>query len=213
MIRILIADDHQLVLDGISLMIEGEEDMKVAATATNGQEALDIISNAEIDVILMDLNMPVMNGLEATKIIHGTNENIRILGLSMLNDLKLVRKLLDFGASGYLVKNSSREEVISAIRTVHNGGQYFDQSTLNALITNKSKGEAKNPKSLFPKLSRREKEILQLIIDEFTSVEIAEKLFISQGTVETHRRNIINKLGVRNTAGMIRVVLEYDLLK
>ena len=213
MINILIADDHQLVLDGIHLMIEGEEDMQVVAKANNGKEAVEAVKTMQIDVVLMDLNMPIMNGLDATKIIHASNPKIKILGLSMLNDLKLIRKLLDYGASGYLLKNSSKDEVINAIRTVHNGSQYFDQSTLNALITNKVDNDTKKSKSLFPKLSRREKEILQLIIDEHTSIEIAEKLFISSGTVETHRRNIINKLGVRNTAGMIRVVLEYDLLK
>lgn len=212
MIKILIVDDHQLVIDGIKLMIDGEEDMTVVAEAHNGQEAIDSLPDKEVDVILMDLNMPIMNGLDATKIIHESNPDIKIIGLSMLNDLKLIRKLINYGATGYLIKNAGKEEVINAIKTVNNGNQYFDQKTLNSLLTNKSAETKKSKSNLFPKLSRREKEILQLIMDEFTSNEIAIKLFISSGTVETHRRNIINKLGVRNTAGMIRVVMDYGLL-
>ena len=212
MIKILIVDDHQLVIDGIKLMIDGEEDMTVVAEAHNGQEAIDSLPDKEVDVILMDLNMPIMNGLDATKIIHESNPDIKIIGLSMLNDLKLIRKLINYGAIGYLIKNAGKEEVINAIKTVNNGNQYFDQKTLNSLLTNKSAETKKSKSNLFPKLSRREKEILQLIMDEFTSNEIAIKLFISSGTVETHRRNIINKLGVRNTAGMIRVVMDYGLL-
>lgn len=212
MIKILIVDDHQLVIDGIKLMIDEEEDMTVVAEAHNGKEAVDILANKEIDIILMDLNMPVMNGLEATKIIHASYAEIKIIGLSMLNDVKLIRKLINNGAVGYLIKNAGKEEVISAIKTVSNGGQYFDQDTLNSLLTNKAPEKKKSKEGLFPKLSRREKEILQLIMDEFTSSEIGDKLFISLGTVESHRRNINNKLGVRNTAGLVKMTIEYNLL-
>ena len=213
MIKILIVDDHQLVIDGIRLMIENESEMIVVGEAHNGKEAIEIIKDLNVDIILMDLNMPEMNGLDATKNISSDHPASKVIGLSMLSDLKLIRNLLNNGAQGYLLKNSGKDEVINAIKTVHSGGQYFDKQTLNALITNKEQSVNKKKTSLFPKLSRREKEILSLIIEEHTSVEIAKKCFISLGTVETHRRNIINKLGVRNTAGLVRVTLEYKLLE
>ena len=207
-IDILICDDHQLMIDGIRMMLDGEPDLFYIGQALNGQEALDFMEHKAIDIVLMDINMPILNGVEATKIISKKYPNVSVIGLSMLNDLDMIRLMANSGAKGYLMKNSPREEVIEVIRKVARGEQYFDQKAfLN------DRGSSRKPiNSMFPKLTKREKEVLGLIINEYTSQEIADKLYIGLGTVDTHRRNMISKLGVKNTAGLVRVAIEYKLL-
>lgn len=208
-IRILLVDDHQLVLDGLQLIIGQSKEMELCGISHNGEEALKIIESASPEVILMDINMPVMNGIEAMRKIGKLLPHIAVIGLSMIEDSQVIQTFIELGAKEFLLKNSGKDKILQAITTVHSGGIYYDQILLSRILQNKS---VKNTSSLFPKLSRREKEIVTLIIDEKTTQEIAELLFISFGTVETHRRNITNKLGVRNTAGLVRVVLEYGLL-
>lgn len=210
-IKIAIADDHQMVLDGLQLIISQESSLQMIGTAHNGQEILDLLAKEKVEVLLLDINMPIMNGIDTMKIVGKKYPNLAVLGLSMLDDTIVIKKLVKYGARGFLLKNSGKDKIIEAINEIHEGRKYFDKAIINKLLENdntKSVGT-----SLFPKLSRREKEILNLIIQEHTTQEIADKLFISFGTVETHRRNIINKLGVRNTAGMVRVALEYQLLE
>ena len=210
-IKVAIADDHQMVLDGLQLIISQESSLQMIGTAHNGQEILDLLAKEKVEVLLLDINMPIMNGIDTMKIIGKKYPNLAVLGLSMLDDTIVIKKLVKYGARGFLLKNSGKDKIIEAINEIHEGRKYFDKAIINKLLENdntKSVGT-----SLFPKLSRREKEILNLIIQEHTTQEIADKLFISFGTVETHRRNIINKLGVRNTAGMVRVALEYQLLE
>lgn len=209
-IKVAIVDDHQLVLDGLQLIVSQEQSMHLVGKAHNGQEALDLLAANKVDVLLLDINMPVMNGIEAMKEIAKQYPNVKVLGLSMLDDTVVVKKLLKFGAQGFLLKNAGKEKIIEAINDLHNGLKYYDNAIVNQLLGTESKKSVGT--SLFPKLSRREKEILKLIIKEYTTKEIAESLFISFGTVETHRRNTINKLGVRNTAGLVRVAMEYQLL-
>jgi len=208
-LKILIVDDHQMVLDGLRLML-GDQ-FNIIGAASNGKEALDYTLNNEVDVILMDLNMPVMNGIDASKKILIEKPDTKILILSMLSDKKLIQKLVKEGIKGYMLKNSGQDEIIEAISKVSNGELYFDQPTMKLMMSGSDASKAKS-ESIFPSLSRREKEILALIISELTSSEIAEKLFIGLGTVESHRRNMIRKLGVRNTAGLVVAAYEYDLL-
>jgi len=203
MIKLLICDDHQLMIDGIKLMISDEKDMQCVGQALNGQEALDFIEMNQVDVLIIDINMPVLNGLDTCKILSKKHPEIKIIGLSMLTDIELVQNIIKYGAKGYLLKNSGQQEILDTIREVYSGKTSFDSQLLTEILNLKA----------IPKLSRREKEILALIVEEHTTTEISEKLFISFGTVETHRRNIITKLGVRNTAGMVRVALEFNLLE
>ncbi len=210
MISVLIVDDHKLVVEGISLMLSDLEDIKIIGTASNGIEALELIQLKKPDIVLLDLNMPKMNGLELCKKLHPMQLDTKIIILSMMDEIKLIQRLIQKGADGYLLKNSGKDEVVGAIRKVHNGEKHFDQSVLIQLMTNAPKTRSSH--SLMPKISKRENEILRLIMDELTSNEIASKLFISLGTVETHRRNLINKLGVRNTAGLVKKSIEMGLV-
>jgi len=210
-IKILLVDDHQLVLDGLKLILEDQEGIKVIGSCYNGKSAVEFIKDGEVDLVLMDLNMPEMNGIEASKQILKIRPDIKVLILSMLSDTQLIRSLVKDGIHGYLLKNSGQEEIVNAIQLVAAGKNYFDPRITEILLGTKEKKQVKT-EQLFPSLSRREKEILQLIVDQMTTKEIAEKLFISVGTVESHRRNMISKLGVRNVAGLVSACYKYDLL-
>lgn len=210
-IKILITDDHQLVREGVRLMLNGHENIQIVGEAKNGQEAVDFVNEHEVDIVLMDLNMPEMNGIDACKSIKKLKPSTKVIILSMISETKMVQNLMKYGASGYLLKNSGQEEIIEAITEVHAGKNHFDNNIINMMLYPNQSTEVKD-ESIHPSLSRREKEILQLIIDEHTTAEIAAKLFISFGTVESHRRNMISKLGVRNTAGLVSAAYKFGLL-
>ena len=213
MINLFIADDHQLVIDGIKLMLSEEEDIVCKGEANDGATALERLKQANYDIILLDVNMPEINGLEACRQIRQLYPDIRILILSMLKEASLIKMMLKNGANGYLLKNAGKAEVLKAIRTVVRGQQYFSPEVADIVMASLAGGDKKEQKSPFPQLSRREKQVLQLIVNEYTTGEIAEQLGISFGTVETHRRNLLIKLGARNTAGLVRTGIEYGLLE
>ncbi len=213
MIKIAIVDDHQIVIDGIRLMLGEESDLKCIATALNGKAALELLQTTKVDVLLLDINMPEMDGLECCKRVKSSFPEIKIIILSMLQEASLIKKMLKLGASGYLLKNAGKDEVVEAIRKVYAGEQFFGSEVMDIVMGSFSGKNKTAKKSPFPKISRREKQVLQLIVDERTTAEIAQELFISFGTVETHRRNLLMKLDARNTAGLVKAALEYELLK
>lgn len=212
MIRVLIADDHQLVIDGIKLMFSDETDIACIGEANDGLQALELAGKIRPELIILDINMPNLNGIETCRQIRRSFPEIKILALSMLKEVSLIKLILKNGADGYLLKNSGKEEILTAIRKIQTGEKYFSSEVAALVMESLTGAKVKNTENPFPKLSRREKQILQLIVDEYTTVEIAEKLFISFGTVETHRRNLLIKLGARNTAGLVRACFEYNLL-
>ncbi len=210
-IKVLTVDDHQLVLDGIKLMLEGHKVINVVAEAHNGQEAIDYVAAHEVDVVLMDLNMPEVNGIDACKVIKELKPNTKVMILSMISEHKMIKSVMKTGANGYMLKNSGQQEIIEAILKVYAGENHFDDRIIDIMMDPKNTAQVKS-ENLHPSLSRREKEILKLIVEEHTTAEIAGKLFISFGTVESHRRNMISKLGVRNTAGLVSAAYKFDLL-
>ena len=207
-INILIVDDHQLMIDGLKLMLQNVAHFHVVGQAINGKIGLEKLTEEPVDVVLLDINMPVMNGIECCEQIVKHYPHIKVIGLSMLEELTIMQKLLTIGAKGFLVKNAGKEKVIKAIETVMNDEVYMDQHQLSQIMSSISTKKS----GIIPKLSRREKEILGLIVKEHTTQEIANQLHIAFGTVETHRRNLINKLKVRNTAGLVRVAMEWGLV-
>jgi DNA-binding NarL/FixJ family response regulator len=212
MIKILIADDHQLVIDGIQLMLSEVPDLQCVGTASNGKDALALLAVLPVNVLLLDINMPAMDGVECCKLVRERYPAVKVLILSMLREASLVKIMLKQGASGFLLKNAGKDEVMDAIRKVAEGKQAFSTDVLDAVMDSFANKPAKPATSPFLKISRREKQILQLIVDERTTTEIASELFISFGTVETHRRNLLMKLNARNTAGLVKAAIEYDLL-
>ena len=209
MINILIVDDHQVVLDGIQSMLEQEKDIFIAGKLMNGLDALEFLKTNPVDVSLIDINMPGIDGIELCKAILKSHPRIKVLALTTFNEVSFITNMMKNGASGYLLKNTTKEELITAIKTIQKGEQYLTHEVQEKLI---SASFGKKDTTFIPKLTRREKEVLKLILEEFTTKEIAEKLFISTATVETHRLHLLNKLGVRNTAGLVKVAIQKGLV-
>jgi len=208
-IKVLIVDDHQVVLDGLSRMLENTEVINLVGQAMNGPDALDFLLKNKVDVAIIDINLPGMDGIELCKNIFITHAGIRVLALTTYNEVSFITNIIKCGASGYLLKNTTGEELITAIKTAYSGEQYLSKEVRSTLIS-ASFGNKKE--SFIPKLTRREKEVLKLIMDEMTTREIAEKLFISVATVETHRLHLLNKLGARNTAGLVKIAIQKGLV-
>lgn len=212
MINVFIIDDHKMVIEGLELLLKDNKIIKVVGTATSGEEGIKTLPFVNTDVLLLDINMPGINGIDTCKALLKMLPNLKIVAISMHKESSLIKMMLSNGAKGYVLKNAGQDEVITAIETVYNGKMYLD-ATVNDIVVNSVANNSKKKQSPFPSISRREKEVLLLILDEHTTQEIADKLFISFGTVETHRRNMLIKLGAKNTAGLVRIALEYGLNK
>ncbi len=214
MINILIADDHKMFVDGIDSILAEAEDIQVVARCYDGESVFELLKSNKIDLILLDVNLPKMNGIEVCKKLFTIQPDIKVLALSMFNEESFVTEILNNGAQGYILKNTGRIELIKAIRTVYGGTSYFSEAVTQTIMKSLVKNNQKDAKAKvsIPKVSRREKEVLQLIIKEFTTQEIADQLFISLKTVESHRSNLLAKLNARNTAGLVRIALENNLL-
>jgi DNA-binding NarL/FixJ family response regulator len=207
MIRVFIVDDHPVVIEGIHSLLQNEKGIEWAGQAMNAQSCLGFFVNNTADVILMDISMPGMDGVELCAVMKEKYPGIFILGLSTFNQGLYIKKMMENGASGYILKNSSKEELIEAIHTVHGGGIFFSGEAGEALQTYQ-----KSSKIELPVLSSREKEILGLIAEGYTNPQIAEKIFLSQFTVDSHRKNLLAKLNVKNTASLIRLAIEQKLI-
>lgn len=216
--NILLVDDHQIVRDGIKSLFLDDDDVNIVYEAENGVQALEIVreSKDDIDVILMDINMPEMDGIECTEKIKSELPQMKILILSMLNEDEHIKKVLKAGASGYVLKNSGKEELISALNEVNIGNVYFSEdatkSIMMDLVGKRGRRNEVEPGNKVP-LTDREMEVLEYIVKEYTNQEIAEKLYISVRTVDAHRRNLLEKVGARNTAGLVRYAMERQLFK
>jgi len=209
-IKIIIADDHTMFLQGIVSLLENEENITILGKAENGKAVFKIMENDIPDIILLDISMPEMDGIEVTKIIKQKHPTIKILIVSTHSNIQMIAKLIRMGADGYLLKNAEKQELLHAINTIQKGETYFCKEVEEKNDDNNSK--IKSETFYITELSSREKEILVLIAQEFTGNEIAEKTFISLNTVNTHRRNLISKLNVKNTAGLVKYAIEYGLL-
>ena len=204
-IRILLVDDHQIVLDGVKSLLDDLDGFDCVATANNGQKALGLLKVFDIDVILMDIDMPVMNGMEATKAVKRDFPDVKVISLTQHSERGMVKQLLACGSDGYLLKNIDQDELAMAIRKVNAGQNYFSSEVTMSLA---GKAVEKNSTGADVEITERESEILTLIAEGFSSKQIGEKLFISPRTVDTHRTNLMNKLDIHNIAGLIRFALK-----
>lgn len=209
-IKIIIADDHKMFLQGIVSLLENEENITILGMAPNGKDVLKIVETSLPDILLLDISMPEMDGIEVTKIIKQQFPSVKILILSTHSSMQMISRLIRMGVDGYLLKNAEKKELLYAINTINKGQSYFSKEVTQKKEENNSKLKSENLQ--ITELSIREKEILILIAQEFTGNEIAEKTFISLNTVNTHRRNLISKLNVKNTAGLVKYAIEYGLL-
>ena len=209
MINVLVADDHQIIIDGLKTILEDAEDVNIVAEAKDGYQVLKVLEETpDVHVILMDINMPKLDGLDCTRQVHKRFPDVRVVALSQYSEKRFVKRMIKNGASGYILKDSDRDTLLKAIRQVHAGEKYFCDRLSFQLASQELKMQ--DTKNLFPKLSERELEILRLICQEHSSQEIADKLFISFHTVESHRSNLMLKAGAKNTAGLVRWAVEND---
>ena len=208
-IRILIADDHGVVAEGLKHLVEAESDMEVVALVGDGREAVQQARDLQPDVVLMDLSMPELNGADATRAILARDPKCRVIVLSMYAQREYVRRALKAGAAGYVVKRSAAKEVVEAIRAVHAGQRYLSPRVADVVIDDYA-GDGKG--DLLERLSAREREVLQLLAEGRTGAQIAERLSLSQKTVETYRARLVEKLGIRDVAGLVRFAIQRGLV-
>ena len=213
--KILLVDDHRLIRDAIHSYMEGDDEYEVVGEASHGQEAIRILEEIEVDVVLMDINMPIMGGLECTKEITKRWPNIKVLTLSMMSDNQHIKQMMGAGASGYVLKNCTEKELKKAIKTVFDGDTYYSSEVTEVVMTNLMKNNPTKTSNLVVDmpLTDREKEVLELIIKEFTNNEIADKLFISNRTVDAHKRNLLEKTGSKNIAGLVMYAINNQLFE
>ena len=210
MIKVLLADDHQIVLDGLSMLLEMEDDIELVAGVLDGDLVLSTLTKNEIDVAILDIEMPIKGGIETAKIIREKYPNTKVLILTMYNREEFITQLIQIGVSGYILKNRGKEELVSAIRKVYNGGEYFGDAVTKVIITGIR--EKKNSFKHSIQLTRREEEVLKLIAQGLSTPQISEKLFIANSTVDTHRRNLIDKLDVPNSKALMKYAIENGLV-
>ncbi len=209
-IRIIIADDHQLFRNGLKILLNAFPDFEVAGEASNGQEFLKVLRDTKADVALMDINMPEMDGIEATRRGLRLCPTIDIIALSMYGEEEYYYKMVDAGAKGFILKDSDISEVKDAIITVRKGGSFFSQELLYHVI---QKIKHRENESKTANLSKREKEILIKICEGLSNQEIAEALFISKRTVDKHRANLLGKTNSKNTASLILFAIRNKLIE
>jgi two-component system, NarL family, response regulator NreC len=213
MIRVFITDDHEIYLEGLSLLLGKQDGIEVIGTATTGKELLNQVQNLQADVLLLDVYLPDLGEEEILQQIRASRPDLRIIYLTLLRGTRYIHKLSKYNIQGYVLKNASLDELIQALKAVHNGGTFFskdihigdrDEDFRNTITI--------EDKQIDEILSRRELEVLRLICKEYSNAEIAEKLFLSVSTVETHRKNLIAKLGVNNTVGLVKFALRNNLI-
>lgn len=213
MIDTLLVDDHQIVIDGLKTLLDGEENIGKISEAQTGEGTLKLLESVSVDLVLLDINLPDKSGFEVCKSIKSIYPDIKIIALTMHDDAAYISKMIKSGVDGYILKNTGKEELILAIETVMNGERYFSKEVTESLLAGTPKSRKPRTGDFIQKLTRREKEVLQLIVEELTTDEIAAKLFISATTVISHRKSLLRKLNAKNTAGLVKAAYEFGLLK
>ncbi len=208
--KVLLVDDHLLVLEGLSFLLSSFEGLEVTGTYTDGREAVKHYQQHGADIVITDMRMPSMSGVEVCEQLRQLNPEVKVLILTMMEDGKYVRQAIKNGVNGYVLKMADPEELLLAITTVLKGRQYFSEELVLEFAVDKDENHAKKVTSA--KLTLRELEILRLVGKEMSTNEIADKLFISVPTVETHRRNLMQKIGAKSVVGMVLFAVKNDLL-
>lgn len=211
-IKFIIADDHKIFRQGVKLSLADDTRLKCIGEADNGKELIHLLKEQEVDVVILDLKMPVMDGMEAIKVIRQTDKEVKIIILTMYDDENFMLKLMGEEANGYLVKNAEPEEIRTAIYSVYENGYYFNDTVSAAML--KSVANKNSKMHSFknePQLSDKEREVLQLICKEHTNIEIGKMIFLSPRTIEGIRSALLEKIGVRNTAGLVLYAVKHGI--
>jgi len=215
-IKILIADDHEVVRDGLKNILLTLGNISVVGEVANGEDAVNQYNTLKPDLVIMDISMPGMNGIEATRIIKENDPEAKILVLTMHDNQEYLNQIIRSGAKGFVLKNTDKDELLQAVKTVAAGENFFSKDISKLTIDNYIRSAKDTEKSETYKevpLTKREIEILKFIAEGHSNQEIANKLFISYNTVDTHRKNIMHKLSIKNTAGLVRYAIEKGLIE
>ncbi len=215
MIRVLIADDHVIVAESLSILIDTMDGIEVVGTANNGWQVLTFLETNDADVVLTDLHMPLMNGIETTIRVREKYPNVRVMLLTMSEEPAVIKEALVAGVDGYIMKRAERKELERAIRTVASGQKFFSEAVVMRLaqMPNQNTPNGKDNIAESISLTPREIEVMRLVIQDLSNNEIAERIFISSTTVETHRRNLMKKLNVNSALGLMRWAMKNGFLK
>lgn len=214
-IKILIADDHSVVRSGLRMLFQREPEFTIVGEATDGDEVVRLAQQEHPDVVILDISMPKLNGIEATRIIKQHNPDVKVLILTIHESEGYIYQMVRAGANGYVLKSAEKKEIFDAIRAVVSGGQFFSPSVSKLLIDGfikRAKDREVEPRQSRPSLTQRETEILRFITQSLTSREIADKLELSVRTINTHRANLMQKLNIHDTAGLVRYAIQNGLV-
>lgn len=212
-IRLVIADDHEIFRDGLALMLSKQQDIALAGQAANGRELIALVEEIQPDVIMTDVKMPLMDGIEATRTLLSRHPDLKIIALSMFDEENLIVDMLEAGAKGYLLKNADKQEILDAIHSVYEDKTYYCHHTSSKLASLISKSKFNPHKKKEPIIfTDREIEIIRLICQQLTAQEIADKVYLSKRTVEGHRTRILEKMNVKNTAGVVIFALKHKIV-
>ncbi|MCR9252025.1 MAG: response regulator transcription factor [bacterium] len=209
---ILLVDDHPMIRDALKLYFNDINEVEVKGEANNGSEALEKLESESFDLVITDVNMPEMNGVEFMQALKEKYADQNVLVVSMINEAAQIKKMISLGANGYVLKNSPKDEILTAIKSIVGGENYFGKEVYSLIMENISGKKPKQRLTLEIPLTKREKEILKLVMEEFTNQEISEKLFISVRTVEAHKRNLLEKTGSKTVAGLAIYAMERNLI-
>ncbi len=212
-INLLIVDDHQIMIDGIQALLSGVPNFQVLAATTSAFKALELLKELDIDIVLTDINMPEMSGIELTQKIHDEFPGMKVLALSMFGEKQTIREMIDAGVQGYILKNTGKEELLNALNKIASGGLFFGDEITAELMRNYATETTKVDGSKEINLTKRELEIVALIAKEYNNSQIAEALFISERTVETHRKNIFRKTKTKSLVGLIKFAYEHKIIE
>ena len=213
MVKVMIVDDHQVLIDGVKALFENDKNLEICCEALTGKSAIEVALANEVEVILLDINLPDVSGFEVCKKIKEAKESIKIIALTMHSESGYISKMAKIGVDGYILKNAGKDEMLLAISKVMAGEKYFSKEVTDSLLSGMHQSRKPKTSDFIQKLTRREKEILKLIVDEYTTAEISKKLFIADTTVISHRKSLLRKLNVKNTAGLVRASFEFGLLE
>ena len=210
-VRVLLVDDHRMMREGLRVLLAGAPDIEVVGEAADGRTALDLVRTLRPDVVVMDVGMPELNGVEATRRIRAENEGVKVIALSTHTDKSYVHHMLEAGACGYVLKISAHDELLRAVRAASLGRTYLSPEIAGVVVERSTHEHAGGEVTAYSTLGAREREVLQLVAEGKTSSETAEEMHISIKTVETHRRNIVQKLGLHGTAELTKYAIREGL--
>ena len=212
-VKLLIADDHEMIRDGLRVLLNQTGQFDIVAEASNGREVIEVIKKIdELDIIVLDINMPDKDGIEVTTELKKTYPEIKILIVTMYNRKEFIKSLMEIGVDGYILKNSGKDELVAALNSLNRGEPYYGAEITKTVMKSYQKQRVFDS-PLDIEMSEREKETIRLIADGLSTHEIGEKLFLSTHTINTHRKNILNKLNVKNSAGVIRYGIQTGIVK